>query len=72
MQMRTLAGLVAGAFLTVAAATPALAQNKQLTIATGGTGGIYYPLAGGFGTIIGRRSRAIRPQPKSRAARSTT
>lgn len=54
MQMRTLAGLVAGAFLTVAAATPALAQNKQLTIATGGTGGIYYPLAGGFGTIIGK------------------
>lgn len=54
MQMRTLAGLVAGAVLTVAAATPALAQNKQLTIATGGTGGIYYPLAGGFGTIISK------------------
>jgi TRAP transporter TAXI family solute receptor len=54
MQMRTLAGLVAGAVLTVAVATPALAQNKQLTIATGGTGGIYYPLAGGFGTIISK------------------
>lgn len=54
MQMRTLAGLVAGAVLSVAAAAPALAQNKQLTIATGGTGGIYYPLAGGFGTIIAK------------------
>jgi uncharacterized protein len=54
MQMRTLAGLVAGAVLTITAATPALAQNKQLTIATGGTGGIYYPLAGGFGTIIAK------------------
>lgn len=54
MQIRTLAGLVAGAVLTVAAATPALAQNKQLTIATGGTGGIYYPLAGGFSTIIAK------------------
>lgn len=54
MQMRTLAGLFAGACLAAAAASPALAQNKQLTIATGGTGGIYYPLAGGFGTIIGK------------------
>ena len=35
--------------------TPALAQQtKQLSIATGGTGGIYYPLAGGFGTILGK------------------
>jgi len=54
MQLRTLAGLVAGAVLSVAATTPTLAQNKQLTIATGGTGGIYYPLAGGFGTIIAK------------------
>ena len=29
-------------------------QPKQLNIATGGTGGIYYPLAGGFGTIIAK------------------
>jgi len=27
-------------------------QARQLSIATGGTGGIYYPLAGGFGTIL--------------------
>jgi TRAP transporter TAXI family solute receptor len=35
--------------------TPAQAQQtKQLSIATGGTGGIYYPLAGGFGTILAK------------------
>jgi len=28
------------------------AQQKQLSIATGGTGGVYYPLGGGFGNII--------------------
>lgn len=36
------------------AAGPASAQNKQLTIATGGTGGVYYPLGGGLGNIIGK------------------
>lgn len=59
MQMRALAGLFAGACLAVAASAPALAQNKQLTIATGGTGGIYYPLAGGFGTIIAKEIPGI-------------
>ncbi len=29
-------------------------QPKQLTIATGGTGGVYYPLAGGFGSILAK------------------
>ena len=34
---------------------PALAQqSKQLSIATGGTGGVYYPLGGGFGNILGK------------------
>ena len=30
------------------------AQNMQLSIATGGTGGVYYPLGGGFGNILGK------------------
>jgi TRAP transporter TAXI family solute receptor len=30
------------------------AQTQQLSIATGGTGGVYYPLAGGFGNILGK------------------
>lgn len=29
-------------------------QSKQLSIATGGTGGVYYPLAGGFGAILAK------------------
>ena len=32
----------------------AVAQNKQLTIATGGTGGVYYPLGGGLGNILSK------------------
>ena len=35
-------------------APAAEAQNKQLSIATGGTGGVYYPLGGGFGNILGK------------------
>lgn len=54
MQLRALKGVLIGLGLVAAAATPTLAQNKQLTIATGGTGGIYYPLAGGFGAILGK------------------
>ena len=34
-------------------------QNKQLSIATGGTGGIYYPLAGGFGSILAKEIPGI-------------
>jgi uncharacterized protein len=48
-----------GAFLALGAAavigaSAAHAQSKQLEIATGGTGGVYYPLGGGFGNILGR------------------
>jgi hypothetical protein len=35
-------------------ATAAFAQARQLVIATGGTGGVYYPLAGGFGAILAK------------------
>jgi uncharacterized protein len=34
-------------------------QGKQLSIATGGTGGIYYPLAGGFGSILSKELPGI-------------
>src|SRR5829696_344401 len=47
--------LLAAVGATAVAAMGAQAQTpKQLSIATGGTGGIYYPLAGGFGTILGK------------------
>jgi TRAP transporter TAXI family solute receptor len=54
----TLKSILAGAALAagaVALALPAAAQDKKaLSIATGGTGGVYYPLGGGFGNIIGK------------------
>jgi uncharacterized protein len=48
--------IIIGATVALAiGASFALAQQpKQLTIATGGTGGVYYPLAGGFGAILAK------------------
>jgi uncharacterized protein len=51
MRLRALLALGAAA---VIGASVAQAQSKQLEIATGGTGGVYYPLGGGFGNILGR------------------
>lgn len=48
--MKLLKAFVASAAL---AATPALAQ-EQLSIATGGTGGVYYPMGGGLAEVINR------------------
>lgn len=47
---------LAGAAMAVAMVTgfAVQAQQKALIIATGGTGGVYYPLGGGFGNIIGK------------------
>jgi TRAP transporter TAXI family solute receptor len=41
----------AAALVTVGLGTPALAQD-QLSIATGGTGGVYYPMGGGLAEVI--------------------
>lgn len=38
---------------TFAAASPAIAQ-QQLSVATGGTGGVYYPIGGGLAELINR------------------
>jgi TRAP transporter TAXI family solute receptor len=48
--MKLFKALAATALL---AATPAVAQT-QLSIATGGTGGVYYPIGGGLAEIIGK------------------
>lgn len=48
---RTLLAAVACAML---AATPALAQQKRISIATGGTGGVYYPLGGAIASVISK------------------
>lgn len=47
-------GMTAIGFALALAAGAAFAQTKQLTIATGGTGGVYYPLGGGLANIIGK------------------
>jgi TRAP transporter TAXI family solute receptor len=53
MKLRTLLAVaVAAAAMAATAATAQ--QSKQLSIATGGTGGVYYPLGGGFGNILGK------------------
>jgi TRAP transporter TAXI family solute receptor len=46
-----LAGCIALAAIGVAGGAEA---QQSLSIATGGTGGVYYPLGGGFGNIIGK------------------
>lgn len=54
MKLKMLSGFIALGFGMAAVSGAAMAQGKQLTIATGGTGGVYYPLGGGFGSIIGK------------------
>lgn len=51
--MKRLLALTAGLAVALTAAA-AIAQTKQLSITTGGTGGVYYPLGGGFASIIGK------------------
>lgn len=51
--MRNFTALAVGALLAFGGAVQAQ-QAKQLVIATGGTGGVYYPLGGGFGNILGK------------------
>jgi TRAP transporter TAXI family solute receptor len=51
--MRFRALLAVGAFAMLGM-VPADAQQRQLSIATGGTGGVYYPLGGGFANLLGK------------------
>jgi TRAP transporter TAXI family solute receptor len=43
------------ALLCLFVGTPALAQTKTLAIATGGTGGIFYPLGGGLANMLSKK-----------------
>lgn len=49
----------AGVALAVGMGGALAQQAKQLTIATGGTGGVYYPLAGGFGAILAKEAPGL-------------
>jgi uncharacterized protein len=51
--------LAIGAVALLGISTTEAQQTKQLSIATGGTGGIYYPMAGGFGSILAREIPGI-------------
>ncbi len=51
MSIRHLLAIAAAVLVSTGSAN---AQQKQLSIATGGTGGVYYPLGGGFANIIGK------------------
>ena len=57
--MRFRALLALGAIAMIGATAIQAQQARQLSIATGGTGGIYYPLAGGFGSIIAKEIPGI-------------
>jgi TRAP transporter TAXI family solute receptor len=56
--MRIYGALALGASLLLGG-TAALAQSKQLSIATGGTGGVYYPLGGGFANILDKEIKGV-------------
>jgi TRAP transporter TAXI family solute receptor len=52
MKFRALVAI--GAIALSGVLTADAQQSQQLSIATGGTGGVYYPLGGGFGSILGK------------------
>ncbi len=50
-------------------ADPACAQVKtRLSIATGGTGGVYYPVGGGIAALISRYARGVEATAEATAA----
>ncbi len=53
---KRLSGLAGLAFVACAAliAGSALSQNKAISIATGGTGGVYYPIGGGLANLLSK------------------
>jgi TRAP transporter TAXI family solute receptor len=53
--MRFRALLAIGALAVLGTPAAEAQQSKQLSIATGGTGGVYYPLGGGFGNLLGKK-----------------
>lgn len=52
--MRLRFGLLAAVVAAAVASVAVAQQPKQLSIATGGTGGVYYPLGGGLANILGK------------------
>ena len=45
--------------------SPGIAQQqKTISIGTGGTGGVYYPLGGGLANVLSKYLPGFRPLPK--------
>jgi TRAP transporter TAXI family solute receptor len=57
--MRVFGVLALAASLALGGAPATAQQSKQLSIATGGTGGVYYPLGGGFANILGKEIKGV-------------
>ncbi len=51
--------LAAGALALVGAGAASVHAAKQYSIATGGTGGVYYPLGGGFANILTKKIEGV-------------
>jgi uncharacterized protein len=61
MLNRALKALLVGA--AVLGAAPGVAQEKiNLSIATGGTGGVYYPLGGGMANVLSKYVPGMQPR----------
>src|SRR5689334_18799109 len=46
--------LTAFALLAVFSTTPSAQQGQRISITTGGTGGVYYPLGGGMANVLSK------------------
>jgi TRAP transporter TAXI family solute receptor len=53
------APLIAAALVFTASAVPAEQKSVRLSIATGGTGGVYYPLGGGLANVLSKSLPAV-------------
>lgn len=54
--MKKILGLFLAGALLLGAVTAMAADGKRLTLATGGTSGVYYPLGGAIGNVLGNKS----------------
>ncbi|MDE7241289.1 TAXI family TRAP transporter solute-binding subunit, partial [Desulfovibrio sp.] len=54
--MKKLLGLLLAGALILASGAAFAADGKRLTLATGGTSGVYYPLGGAIGQVLSNKS----------------
>ena len=55
---------VAAAVAARAGAAGAAQQTNRISITTGGTGGVYYPMGGGMANILSKYVPGLRRRPK--------